>query len=151
MHFSDVVTLNAPPTTIWLLLEDAQNLVSCVPGLDQFEVLGSNKGFRGTVSLPFGASGFQLPAQVEWVEQQEPYWGKLRAAAWLSGQEIVGTGIFELEEMGGGVTQLSWSATVEAPPALGENRFLAQLVHNFAVRFVKNIFSCLQLQIASQV
>jgi carbon monoxide dehydrogenase subunit G len=151
MEFSDIVTLNAPPETIWLLLEDAENLVSCVPGLDQYEALDSGKGFRGTVSLPFGGSGLQLPAQVEWIEQRAPHQGKLRAAARLSDQEIVGTGVFELEEMGEGATQLLWSATVEVPQALGENRFLAQLVQNFAVRFVEKFFRCLQLQVASQV
>lgn len=149
LHFSDEVTLSASREAVWDVLNDAQAVGQCVPGLREVEVYDDGRSFGGTARIALGANALSFPARVTWMEREAPNGGRLQAFVTFAGYEIVGNGAVQLAPSGNGGVVLSWTADVALPEKLGDNALMLQMARSFAGRFIQEFFRCLQARLAS--
>lgn len=142
LELADVMVVAAPRQRVWSFLADPAQLSSCLAGLEAVEIAADGYGFAGAATLPLGAQALRFPTRVEWLEQEPPGRGRLRALATIGSHQVTGEGTIELREEGAG-TEVRWQIMVVLPPALQENTMLAPLAHNVATTVVRAFFTCL--------
>jgi carbon monoxide dehydrogenase subunit G len=142
MELADAVVIAAPRQRVWSFLADAAQLSSCLSGMDTVEIAADGSGFAGAATLPLGSQVLRFPTRVEWLEQEPPSHGRLRALATIGGHQVTGEGTIELLEDVSG-TEIQWHITLVLPAALQENAMLGPLAKNVAATIVRAFFSCL--------
>jgi carbon monoxide dehydrogenase subunit G len=143
MELADGVTVSASRQRVWAFLVDATQLSSCLRGLEAVEIAADGSGFGGAATFSLGSLVLRFPTRVEWLEQEPPERGRLRALAKISGHEVVGEGTIELSENRAG-TAVQWQVALSFPAALQENAMLAPLAQNVATTLIQGFFTCLQ-------
>ena len=143
MELADAIVIAAPRQLVWSFLADPAQLSSCLAGIDAVEVAADGSSFAGAATLPLGSQVLRFPTRVEWLEQEPPGRGRLRALAAIGSHQVTGEGTIELLEDGSG-TEIQWHITLVLPAALQENAMLAPLAKNVAATVLRAFFSCLE-------
>lgn len=143
MDLADGVIVAASRQQVWDFLADADQLSSCLQGFEAAETIAGDRGFAGSATITFGSQVLRFPTRVEWIHQQPPDGGRLRALAQIGSHEVSGEGTIELVDTGSG-TGVHWQIAVAFPGSLQENAMLSQLARNVASVVVRGFFSCLQ-------
>lgn len=143
MDMADGVTVAASRQQVWDFLADAEQLSSCLQGFEAAETIAGGRGFAGLATIALGSQVLRFPTRIEWIQQQPPDGGRLRALAKIGSHEVTGEGTIELVDTGSG-TGVHWQIAVAFPGSLQENAMLNQLARNVAAAVVGGVFSCLQ-------
>ena len=149
MQFSDSVSVSAEIERVWDVLNDAQSIGSCIPGLEAVEIYEEGVSFGGTARVNLGTSALSFPARITWVEQNAPHGGRLQALVKLAGFEIEGYGNVALREAESAGTDIRWDAAVHMPEKLAGNPLMVQMARMFASRFIESFFQCLLVRLSA--
>lgn len=143
MELADGVFVAASREQVWDFLSDAARLSSCLTGFEAAEILAGGRGFSGSATISLGSQVLRFPTRVEWIQQQPPDGGSLRALSQIGSQQVTGEGRIALADAGSG-TEVQWQIAVMLPVSLQENAMLHQVARNVATAVVRGFFSCLK-------
>ena len=119
----------APPDTVWQVLNDPAQMAKTMPGVESFDIQ-DERHWRAHVKIPLGLGGLRMSIDFEKVEEREPDFAKLHAKGNGVGAVLNMDTSFNLTEAGGG-TNMKWEAEVHllGPVASMGQRVLQPIVN----------------------
>jgi carbon monoxide dehydrogenase subunit G len=119
----------APPDTVWQVLNDPAQMAKTMPGVESFDIQ-DDRHWRAHVKIPLGLGGLRMSIDFEKVEEREPEFAKLHAKGNGVGAIMNMDTSFNLSEAGGG-TNMKWEADVHilGPVASMGQRVLQPIVN----------------------
>ncbi|TML62537.1 MAG: hypothetical protein E6G09_02480 [Actinobacteria bacterium] len=119
----------APPDTVWQVLNDPAQMAKTMPGVESFDIQ-DERHWRAHVKIPLGLGGLRMSIDFEKVEEREPDFAKLHAKGNGVGAVLNMDTSFNLTEADGG-TNMKWEAEVHllGPVASMGQRVLQPIVN----------------------
>ncbi len=119
----------APPDTVWQVLNDPAQMAKTMPGVESFDIQ-DERHWRAHVKIPLGLGGLRMSIDFEKVEEREPDFAKLHAKGNGVGAVLNMDTSFNLSEADGG-TSMKWEAEVHllGPVASMGQRVLQPIVN----------------------
>jgi carbon monoxide dehydrogenase subunit G len=120
---------DAPPETVWHVLNDPAQMAKTIPGVESFEVQ-DDKRWRAHVKIPLGLGGLRMSIDFEKGEEREPEFAELHAKGNGVGAIMNMDTSFHLSDAGSG-THMKWEAEVHilGPVASMGQRVLQPIVN----------------------
>ena len=106
-----------PPEAVWDVLNDPEELVGLLPGVEKFEIQDERNWFA-TVKVPLGLGGLKLKFHFEKIEERPIEHAALRAQGKGIGAVVSMETHFDLVASGGG-TSMDWTANVQVLGQIG--------------------------------
>jgi uncharacterized protein len=119
----------APPDTVWQVLNDPAQMAKTMPGVESFDIQ-DDRHWRAHVKIPLGLGGLRMSIDFEKTEEREPEFAKLHAKGNGVGAVLNMDTSFHLSEDGSGTT-MKWEAEVHllGPVASMGQRVLQPIVN----------------------
>jgi carbon monoxide dehydrogenase subunit G len=119
----------APPDTVWRVLNDPAQMAKTMPGVESFDIQ-DDRHWRAHVKIPLGLGGLRMSIDFEKMEEREPEFAKLHAKGNGVGAVLNMETSFLLSEADGG-TNMKWEAEVHllGPVASMGQRVLQPIVN----------------------
>jgi carbon monoxide dehydrogenase subunit G len=134
--------IGASRELVWQVVTEPQIVQSCVPGLDELEIVEAGRLFRGTVKYSLGPNQLLFPTAVEWLELETPRLARLRAETAFAGTTIEVASRLELFPLSADQTLLDWDAEIGLSGHGENNRFVLQMVNMMANKALTSFFDC---------
>ena len=133
----------APPDTVWQVLNDPAQMAKTMPGVESFDIQ-DERHWRAHVKIPLGLGGLRMSIDFEKVEEREPDFAKLHAKGNGVGAVLNMDTSFNLTEADGG-TNMKWEAEVHllGPVASMGQRVLQPIVN----QQVSQVLGALDVQV----
>jgi carbon monoxide dehydrogenase subunit G len=133
----------APPATVWQVLNDPSRMAKTMPGVESFDIQ-DERHWRAHVKIPLGLGGLRMSIDFEKIEEREPEFAKLHAKGNGVGAIMNMDTSFHLSEGGAG-THMEWEADVHilGPVASMGQRVLQPIVN----QQVSQVLSALEQQV----
>src|SRR3989442_15372080 len=91
----------APPETVWRVLNDPAQMAKTMPGVESFDIQ-DDRHWRAHVKIPLGLGGLRMSIDFEKMEEREPEFAKLHAKGNGVGAVLNMDTSFHLSEADGG-------------------------------------------------
>lgn len=140
MHFAGSERLRGTREQVWALVTDPNAVARCVPGLERMEVVDPST-FKAVVKAGLGPVRGTFSFDVSWKELRAPEHARMAAQGKTPGSAVTVDSSMDLDEVGEGETELSWSADVVVHGTIASVG--ARLMNGFVEKQTQQFFACL--------
>ena len=144
MHLTGSRTFKAPRQEVWNTLLSPDQLARCMPGCEQFELVGPDE-YLATMKIKVASIGGTFSGRIALVDKQEPSNYGMRVEGSGKPGRANGAGTLQLEEADGG-TVVSYQGDVQiagAIAAVGQ-----RLLGVTAKMMIGKFFDCMENRVA---
>ena len=147
MKLSGSTEINAKKQAVWTFLTDANAVGSCVPGLEEMDIIEPEKLFKATANIGFGTVSVRFITEVEWLELDEPDSATMKAHGDGPGSAADVWAKMDLNEGDNGKTLLNWEADVTVVGTIAS--LASRLLPSVSNILTSMFFNCVQKHIQS--
>jgi carbon monoxide dehydrogenase subunit G len=142
MKLQGKVSINAPREKVWDFLIDPNLVGTCVPGLEELEIIEPGKKFHAKAAVGLGTVKVKFDADVEWLELDPPNRAKMTGHGSAPGSAGDATAEMRLIEGPGDTTELEWEADVIVAGTIAS--LASRLMKSVSQKLSKTFFECVK-------
>jgi carbon monoxide dehydrogenase subunit G len=146
MKLSGEYTFQAPPATVYHLMQDPDTLMACLPGCEALEQVGDNE-YTATMTIGVAMIKGKYNGRVKISDQNEPSSFKMLIEGKGPQGQVSGEGLIEIAETPEG-TVVTWSGDPKINGTLA--RIGSRVIQPAAKMIVGQFFKCLEQQASVQ-
>ncbi len=142
MKLSGEYAFNAPPETIYRLMQDPDTLMTCLPGCEALELIGENE-YAATMTIGVAMIKGRYNGKVRISDQVEPTSFKMLIEGKGPQGQVSGEGLIEISATPEG-SLVTWSGDPKISGTLA--RIGSRVIQPAAKMIVGHFFKCLEQQ-----
>ncbi|MBX3049432.1 MAG: carbon monoxide dehydrogenase subunit G [Anaerolineales bacterium] len=147
MQVNGKTTIKAPRDKVWAALTDMDFVAACAPGLENMEVVETDRKFRATGSVGLGNLKVSFTGEIEFTALEAPDRAVLKGRGTAPGSAVEGTAEMRLSDDPEGGTLLDWTADINV---LGTIASLAsRMMGSVTQKLTAEFFGCVKQRIES--